>query len=108
MNYQLDSNTKILTITFPGDILSTTANVLREEVFHLLDSSSCKDADWNTLKLDLAAARMIDSVGLNLLVAIIRAVKPKNKLVQAVISNANIQRTFIFTRLDRQLEIIKN
>ena len=107
MNHQLDPREKLLTLTIPGDILSTNADGLREEIFGVLESPAIKNAEWNTLKLDLKAAQMVDSVGLNLIVALIRAVQQRQVKIQTVISSSNIQRTFLFTRLDKQMEIIK-
>lgn len=108
MNTQLENPTKILTVTVPGDLLSTNANAVREELFRLLEPPAGTEGDWLTLRIDLTKAQMIDSVGLNLLVAVVRTLKARNRRTQAVISNPNILRTFQFTRLDQQLEVIRN
>lgn len=107
MNHLLDVREKTLRIEVPGDVLSTNADTLREEIFGLLDSTTVKQAAWDTLKLDLTAAQMVDSVGLNLIVAIIRAVKTRNGKVVTTIKSPNIHRTFLFTRLDKQMELVK-
>lgn len=108
MNHHIDTHARSLNVTLPGDILSTNASALRDELFGLLQSAEVNRADWTTLRLDLTHARMIDSVGLNLIVAVIRALKAQNRKAQAVLANRNILRTFQFTRLDQQLEVIQN
>ncbi len=50
---------------------------------------------------------MIDSVGLNLLVALVRDMKAQNRKLQAVIASPNIHRTFQFTRLDQQIQVVQ-
>jgi anti-anti-sigma factor len=107
MQHHFDSSSKSLTVTVPGDVLSTNAEELRREVFALLESPQGSQAQCATLKLDLTRARMIDSVGLNLLVTFIRSMKDRSGKVQALISSDNIERTFVFTRLDQMLELIK-
>lgn len=104
IQHQLEPSTKILTITVPGDILSTNAETLRDQILPLIQPGE-SEANWEVLRLDLNQAKMIDSVGLNLLVRICRVAKEKNHKVQAAISSANIYRTFIFTRLNLLLEI---
>jgi anti-anti-sigma factor len=105
MQHHLES--KILTVVVPGDILSTNAEELRSDLVVLLESPQCAQGQCATLRLDLTHARMIDSVGLNLLVTFIRFMKERGGKVQAVVTNPNIERTFIFTRLDQMLEVIK-
>jgi ABC-type transporter Mla MlaB component len=107
MNYQLDPHTKTLSLTIPGDILSSSANRLWADLSALLESEPVRDGGWDVLKLDLSAAKMVDSAGLNLLVALLRAPAVQGKKVQATVSNLNVHRTFVFTRLDQKLELIK-
>lgn len=107
ITHQLDTAAGILSITVPGDILSTNADALRDELFDVLESPAIKAAVWPTLKLDLTGAQMVDSVGLNLIVSLVRAVKARNGKVEAVIRSPNIHRTFKFTHLDKQIAVTK-
>ncbi len=107
VSHQLNTDTGILCVTIPGDILSTNADALRGELFDLLEAPAIKAGPWHTLKLDLTAAQMVDSVGLNLIVSLVRAVKARQGAVAADISSANILRTFRFTRLDKQIAVSK-
>lgn len=105
MKHNLDTTAGTLTVAFPGDVLSTNADSLRQETFGLLEQPDLKSANWKTLKLDLTAAKMVDSSGLNLIVSIIKAVKSRGGSVRATVGNPNVYRTFIFTRLDKQLDL---
>lgn len=105
MKHNLDIAAGTLTVAFPGDVLSTNVDSLRQETFALLEKSELKSANWKTLKLDLTAAKMVDSAGLNLIVSIIKSVKARGGNVRATVGNPNVYRTFIFTRLDKQLDL---
>lgn len=105
LTHQLDLAARVLNVTIPGDILSTNADALRDELFALLESAPVNTGAWETLHLDLTGAQMVDSVGLNLIVSIIRAVKARQGKVAAKIRSANIRRTFQFTRLDKQIAL---
>ena len=107
LTHQLDSGSGVLHVAVPGDILSTNADALRDELFGVLESADIRSASWNTFRLDLTAAQMVDSVGLNLIVSLVRVVKARNGKVEATIRSANIYRTFLFTRLDKQIQLTK-
>ncbi len=106
MKHTIDSNSKTLTLQFPGDVLSTNAEVLRQEVVGALESPTLKTADWQTLKLDLSSAKMIDSVGLNLIVSLIKTAKSRSARVVGLISNPSVQRALVFTRLNTQMDLV--
>ena len=107
LTHQLDLDARVLNVTIPGDILSTNADALRDELFALLESEPVRTGTWETLYLDLTGAQMVDSVGLNLIVSVVRAVKARQGKVAAKIRSTNIRRTFQFTRLDKQIAVTK-
>jgi anti-anti-sigma factor len=106
IQHTLNNSDKTLLLTIPGDILSTNADQTKKEIYTVLESGNVKAAGWTTLKLDLTAAKMIDSVGLNLIVSLYKEAKKTNAKTTAVISNPNIQRTFLFTRLDTHIQVV--
>lgn len=106
MKHLLDSSNKTLSLTFPGDIVSTNANTLREQIFGVLESETIQRSDWTTLDLDLRSAKMIDSMGLNLLVSIIKFARNRGSKVIGRVENPNVQRALCFTRLNTQMELI--
>ena len=95
-----------LKLTFPGDISSTTAATLRDQVFNLMAKLKDNGGEWRKLTLDLTAAKMVDSAGLNLVVHLIREAKSAEQSVSALVADRTVHRTFLFTRLDKQVEVI--
>lgn len=106
MNTQLDAQNGVLTITLPGDLTSTTAEPLRPEVIGVLEQPANARA-CKVFRLELPAAKMVDSVGLNFIVSLLKTVQQRGAKMQIVCANANVHRTFLFTRLDKQIELIK-
>jgi anti-anti-sigma factor len=107
MQHQLDTDQHTLTLNFSGDVLSTNATPLRNEIFGVLESPALPPTAWNVLHLDLSKAKMIDSMGLNLIVSIVRAMKTRNAKITTTVSSQNVYRTILFTRLDKQMEVRK-
>ena len=107
MNDQSNSNGKSLTLRVPGDLLSTNAEAMRNEANTLLEAANNTPGQWGVFKLDLTAAKMIDSVGLNLIVTLVKRVQKHGAKMQVTYSNPNVLRTFNFTRLDKQVELVK-
>lgn len=107
--HEVDLATQTLRIVIPGDILSTNADELGAKLFHLLDSFAAPHAPkWSTLALDARAAKMVDSVGLNLLVAVLRRLRGTGQKLRVTVGNAHVHRSFVFTRLDQQLELLRD
>lgn len=90
-----------------GDLISTQAPEVRAEIFQIFESEGREGLKWDTLRLDMAAATMLDSVGLNLLVTLLKRVQKRNARMQIVYSCPNVLRTIKFTRLDKHIEMIK-
>ncbi len=105
MKHTLEISSRSLTLVIPGDIVSTNAAALRQEAFAILESDIVSKADWQTLHIDLRAANMVDSMGLNLLVSIIKFAKNRGSKVTGQVLNPNVQRALCFTRLDTQMEL---
>ena len=62
---------------------------------------------WRNVEVDLTEAKMVDSVGLNLIVAAFKAVQQGGGKMLLRYSNSNVHRTFEFTRLGRHLDLVK-
>jgi anti-anti-sigma factor len=106
MKHQINASTRSLELTIPGDVLSTSADQLRSEILALFETEAAKSSRWTTLVLDLTAAKMVDSVGLNLLVSLYKEAKKRDATCRALIKSQNIQRTFAFTRLDAHIDVV--
>jgi len=105
MKTNLDQKNGILTVTIAGDLTSTTAERLRADIHALCDTPPEKTV-WRLLRLDLASAKMVDSVGLNFIITILKAVQKHGAKMQIVYANPNVHRTFLFTRLDKHVELV--
>jgi anti-anti-sigma factor len=105
MNPTLDS--KSLTLRVPGDLLSTNAEALRQEANGLLENPDGSPREFDAFKLDLTGAKMVDSVGLNLVVNLLKRAQKRGVKMQIAYSSPNVLRTFIFTRLDQHVNLVK-
>ena len=98
---------KNLTFRAPGDLLSTNSLALRIEADALLKLEDARGTEWSVFVLDLRAARMVDSVGLNVIVTLLRRVQKKGRRMRVECSSPNVFRTFTFTRLDQLIELVQ-
>jgi anti-anti-sigma factor len=89
-----------------GDILSTNVDLVRSLLLQELSKPAAAAGAFDVFELNLNAAKMIDSAGLNLLVWVIKTVRARGARVRLVAGNPNVLRTFHFTRLDQQAEIV--
>ncbi|MFZ5806689.1 MAG: STAS domain-containing protein [Verrucomicrobiota bacterium] len=88
---------------FHQDVLSSVV----EEMSFLIKKNleDKKQEDWNILEIDLHAVRVMDSMGLNLLIGLLKHAQLRNARVRCKISSPTIHRTFLFTRLDKQMDV---
>jgi len=93
-----------ITARIPGDLISTSAGAVRDALKQLLDAPDTLQG-VHAVVLDLRAAAMIDSVGLNLIVAVLRASNRLGASMKIIHNDPNVNRILLFTRLDEQLEI---
>jgi len=88
-----------------GDILSSNAESLKEKLAGELAAGG--GGPIETFELNLVRTRMVDSVGLNLLVWLIKQVRAGGGKLRVSLSDSNVLRTFQFTRLDREAEVVR-
>ncbi len=91
-------------ISSPGDLLSTTTEHFRVRADASLESGT--SFPEKSIEIDLRLANMVDSVGLNAIVAIIRKAKAMGRAVRIQVASQHLYRVLVFTRLDRQAEIL--
>ena len=103
----MKSDTFTHNVAWSGDLISTNAAALREQLRNVLEPAAGSSFEWHLIRLELNSARMVDSVGLNLVVSLLRAVQKADRKMQVTYTNPNVLRTFQFTRLDQQIELIK-
>jgi len=86
------------------DLLSTKAVPLRTRITQELDAASATRP--SLFEVDLRGARIVDSVGLNLLVMVIKRVRTWGGKTRILLDDSNVRRTLQFTRLDSHAEIV--
>jgi len=95
-----------ITLVINGNILSTNVQEVRQKVLDVLTQNETSNPSWKKLHLDLTAAQMIDSTGLNFLVAVTRHVKKRGIELKISVSSPNISKSFSFIRLNRQADVV--
>ena len=99
------SNT--LTCASAGDLISSTTRAYKDKLEQVIREASATDTPgWSLLEMDLRAARFIDSVGINLIILMIRRMKERGCSVRILIGSANLQRVLLFMRVDQHAEIV--
>lgn len=106
MRYSLNESSGVLDVRLPGDVLSTNVDALSKSFTEMLNSPTVSGGKWTRLVLDISQAKMVDSMGLNLIVSLVRQVKNRGARLEVRISNPNIHRTFLFTRMDQQVDLV--
>ena len=96
-----------LWIAFPGDILSTGVRDLRAQVQGILERPENATSSWRVLELDLTRAKIIDSMGLNLLVGILKQARERGKTMRLTIHDSNLDRLLRFTRLHEHADVVR-
>jgi anti-anti-sigma factor len=99
-----DSRTNVLTLPIRENLLSTNAAAFREKISRELDAASAARPDM--VEVDLRGAQIVDSVGLNLIVMVIKRAQAWGGKIRLLVDDANVCRTFRFTRLDTHAEIV--
>lgn len=108
MNSNLDNRRNLITLRVPGDLISTSAEALHSEINCLFSDAEPGHVRWDVFQLDLTAATMVDSVGLNLIVTLLKRVQSRNARMRISYSSQNVLRTLTFTRLDKYVELVKS
>jgi anti-anti-sigma factor len=107
MNSHLNPDEKTLTLRVSGDLVSTAAEPVRNEVLALFGGAASGPPKWTTFILDLTTAKMVDSVGLNLVVSMLKRVQARGAKMRITYSSQDVLRTLNFTRLDKHIELVK-
>ncbi|MCS7008620.1 MAG: STAS domain-containing protein [Chthoniobacterales bacterium] len=84
-----------LRISFDGDLLSTNVHDLRPKLFQALEANP----DATTLHADLKNCKVIDSMGLNLLIALYRECEKRKISFKAINVSPEVKRLFGFLNL---------
>lgn len=99
----LDDETRTLLVKVRGDLLSTNADERACSIGDILRNED--KSRWDNFVLDLRSANMVDSVGLNVIVGIIKEVRKVKAPITVSISSPAVNRLFLFSRLDTVVNI---
>jgi anti-anti-sigma factor len=102
-----ESQQEVLSLVIAGDLTSAHIKEFHSAIETALTVPAGEAAPWKIVALHLPNASMVDSMGLNLIVKIYKAALQAGARMQVVYTNPNVHRTLLFTRLDRQVELIK-
>lgn len=105
--YIVDPKEGFLKIVLACNVVSTNVDAVSQRMLAIIEDPNIWGADWDVLQLDLSESRMVDSVGLNWLVKLIKRVKARPAKLKVYVKNSNVYRTFLYTRMDKQMELIK-
>ena len=106
MTYHYDSASKLVQFSIPGDLLSTKADQFRAMALALVEAHSSGFPEWAGVEINLERAHMVDSAGLNALIGLLRMLKKDERRMIIRVANPQAKRVSLFTRTDRQAEII--
>lgn len=94
-------------VSLPGNILSTNAQEIRAQLTKALSDPRFVAGTLEVFELDVTGAQMIDSVGLNLIVWLLKAVRERRARLRLLVASIHVERTLQFTRLDQQAEVVR-
>ena len=104
---QAEGETNTFTVSLDGNILSTNVQEVRGQLTQALNDPRSAAGTLEVFELDLTRAQMIDSVGLNLIVWLLKAVRGRGTRLRLLIASVHVERTLQFTRLDQQAEVVR-
>jgi anti-anti-sigma factor len=104
MKHELNQSGQ-LSLVFEEDILSTNVDRLKDQIDKILELPPVKLGGVQKVLFDMKLVKMVDSMGLNLLVNLVKSEKNKGHAIAALVSSLHLHRTLLFTRMDKQMEI---
>jgi anti-anti-sigma factor len=107
MTYNYNSESKMVEFSVPGDLLSTNADQFRVTALSAVDSALPQSSGWQGVEVNLGNAHMVDSAGLNALIGLLRKLKSDGRRMVIRVADPHVHRVLMFTRMDKQAEIIQ-
>jgi anti-anti-sigma factor len=102
----IEAGTRVVKVSLPDNILSTNAHEVRARLATALSEPRAAEGSIDVFELDITGAQMVDSVGLNLLVWLLKAVRERRARLRLIVASFHVERTLQFTRLDQQVEVV--
>ena len=96
----------VLYVAIRQDVLSTGVRDLFDKLHALQKDPQVQQSSWRTLELDLTGTKMIDSMGLNFIVQILKLAKERDAKAKILIQDKNLDRLLRFTRMNEHAEVV--
>lgn len=101
-----DKKNASLRLTLSGDVTSTTTAALHRDVLEILSHEQTRALEIRRVELDLNAARMVDSLGLNLIITILKWAKNRDARLGIQVARRGVYATLLAVGLDRQADVV--
>jgi len=101
-----DQKSSSLRLVLMGDITSTSTIALHRDVFAILNHEQAKSLQIVKVEVDIKSANMVDSLGLNLIIAILKWAKQREAGLSITVSKLGVYSVMLAVGLDRQAEVI--
>ncbi len=96
----------VLYVAIRQDVLSTGVRDLFDKLHALQKDPQVQQSSWRTLELDLTGTKMIDAMGLNFIVQILKLAKERDAKAKILIQDKNLDRLLRFTRMNEHAEVV--
>lgn len=100
-----DTASGALGLVLAGDVKSTTVEALQRDAFALLAHERVRELEPRALVLDLRSAALVDSLGLNLVIAILRWARERNLPLAIELARRGVYLTMLAVGLERQADL---
>ena len=101
ISHELKPDDQLLVLKVRGDIISTNSEERADQIGKIIESNP----GFKKIKLDLNSTKMIDSVGLNMLLGLIKTILEMKAEIVLHISSPSFHRVFLISKLDQIAKI---
>ena len=98
--------TTCLTLTLAGDIKSTTIAEMRRDLGTIIKHEYVFLLKIRLVELDISSAGMVDSLGLNLVLSVLKWAVTSNAEVRIIVGARGVYETLLAIGLDKHAELI--
>jgi anti-anti-sigma regulatory factor len=101
----IDTNAKRLTLVFPSRVVSTNADEMKQYLDKRLSALQAPESHWEQLQLNFCSTEFIDSIGLNLVFALVAYAEARKASIEATITSRAVRLILYTVRLDKRMAI---
>ncbi len=101
-----NTQSSCLQLSVAGDLKSTTTAALHRDVFAILAHDHTRSLLIKVVELDISSATMVDSLGLNLVISVLKWSKQRAATLRIIVGKRGVYSTMLAVGLDRQAELI--